>query len=521
MNYKPRYNIWKFAALGLALLTTLTSIAARPNILLVIADDIGVDSHSLYNTNSKASLPPTPNINSLYTNGVLFRSAYAYPSCSATRAALLTGRYGFRTGWGLAIDVDSTTVLLGNEPTLPKILSQNPQLGYRDASFGKWHLGFKPTDPNLLGGWSHFSGAPSHSLESFFRWQKIVDGKTSTSTNYATTDNVNDAISWIQQQGTNNWFLWLAFNAPHAPFHKPPDGLHSYTSLSTSQSEIDRNPRPYFEAATEAMDTELGRLLSTVDRSNTVIIFVGDNGTPQEVVQPPYTSARAKFTLYEGGTHVPLIISGPVVKNPHRETAHPVHVVDLYATILEFAGAEVPNALPANVISDSHSLVPFLTSDESTFSRDWLFTEQFPATNLYPDQQGRTIRDESLKLIRLSNGTRSVYDLLLDPTEKTNLVARLTAEQSARVDALTSILTELQNVPHITAVSNSANRASISVDYIQGAPFSLRRADTLSTNSNSWKSISASRQMTNYTVVLTDLNATNPASFYRVSTPAR
>src|SRR3954464_11993486 len=122
-----------------ALISNLPALAARNNILLVIADDYGTDSNSLYNTNSKASLPPTPNINSLYTNGVLFRNAYAYPSCSATRAALLTGRYGFRTGWGLAIDTTDTTVLLGNEPTLPKILTANPQLGYRHASIGKWH----------------------------------------------------------------------------------------------------------------------------------------------------------------------------------------------------------------------------------------------------------------------------------------------------------------------------------------------------------------------------------------------
>ncbi len=504
--------------MAFAIFSNVSVVLARNNILLVIADDYGTDSNSLYNTNAKASLPPTPHINSLHTNGVLFRNAYAYPSCSATRAALLTGRYGFRTGWGLAIDVGAATQLLENEPTIPKILTQNPGLGYRHASFGKWHLGFNPTDPNVRGGWSHFSGALSHSLENFYRWQKVVDGVTRTSTNYATTENVNDALTWIQEQGTNNWFVWLAFNAPHAPFHKPPDALHSYNSLVTSQSAIDRTPRPYYEAMTEAMDTELGRLVNSINRSNTVIIFIGDNGTPGEVIQPPYSSGRAKFTLYEGGTRVPMIISGPVVKNPQREVDQPVHIVDLYATILELAGADPKTVLPANLVSDSHSLARILMG-ESGVPRNWVFTEQFPATSSFPDQNGRTIRDDSLKFTRLTNGSQAVYDLVNDPTERTNIFARLSPDQAARVDSFRAALAELQNIPRIASFDKTGNRAALSVDYIQGTPFSLRKADRL--ESNSWKTVPAAVQRTNLTVTLTDLSATNDASFYRVSTPVR
>jgi len=515
MKLKGKWILTLCASLYLA----PTVVGAGPNILLVIADDYGIDSNSLYNTNAKASLPPTPNINSLRTNGVLFRNAYAYPSCSATRAALLTGRYGFRTGWGVAIDETSTILLLGNEPTLPKILTQNPQLGYGHASFGKWHLGFKPTDPNALGGWSHFSGALSHSLENFYRWQKVVNGVTSTSTNYATTENVNDAISWIHQQGTNNWFLWLAFNAPHAPFHNPPNGLHSYASLANTASAIAATPRPYYEAAAQAMDTEFGRLLNNLDRSNTVVIFVGDNGTPGEVIQPPYSSDRAKFTLYEGGIHVPLIISGPVVKSPDRETREPVHVVDLYSTILELAGADLRTALPTNIVFDSRSLMPFLTNETSS-PRGWTFTEQFPAPGVAPDQNGRAIRDDTLMFVRLVNGNQAVYDVVADPTQKTNLLGRLTPEQGARIDALKLKLAELQNVPHISGVSYTSNRTTLSVDYIQGAPFSLRRASSLDANT-SWNPVGASQRRTNYTVTIVDSSATNSANYYRVTTPMR
>jgi hypothetical protein len=255
------------------------------NILLVIADDYGTDSLSLYNTNATALLPSTPNINSLCNSGVLFRNAYGYPTCSPSRSCLMTGRYGFRTGIGLAINGPMDVCLQANELTIPKILTANPQLGYCLAGIGKWHLGEQATDPNARGGWPHFSGSLSLGVADYFRWEKTVNGAKTISTNYATTDNVNDALTWIREQGTTNWFLWLAFNAPHTPLHKPPNHLHSSEALPADQNSIGQKPRPYYEAMVEAMDTELGRLLSKIDRSNTVVIFIGDNGTPVDVVQ--------------------------------------------------------------------------------------------------------------------------------------------------------------------------------------------------------------------------------------------
>jgi arylsulfatase A-like enzyme len=501
-----------------ALISNLPALAARNNILLVIADDYGTDSNSLYNTNSKASLPPTPNINSLYTNGVLFRNAYAYPSCSASRACMLTGRYGFRTGFGLAIGPSNPLKLLANEPTIPKLLSANPELGYRHALIGKWHLGNAATDPNVLGGWEHFSGSLYPAVENYFQWSKVVNGATTITTNYATTDSVNNAISWIAQQGTNSWFLWLAFNAPHDPFHKPPAGLHSYADLSTNQAAIKANPRPYYEAMTEAMDTEFGRLLGQIDRSNTTIIFIGDNGTPGEVVQPPFNADRAKFTLYEGGVRVPLIIAGPVVQNPQRENTSLVHAVDLFATILELAGADLKTVLPQRMPSDSRSLMPLLTNGVG-FARDWAYVEQFPAF-IVPDQDGRAIRDDLFKLIRLQNGFRGFYDLIADPYERTNLFGRtLTPEQSLHFNSLGAQLADLQNFPQITSRARFPNKFSISADYIQNVPFSLYRSDTL--GGNSWRLVSPLIQRTNFTVTLTDRNATNVTSFYRVAAPSR
>src|SRR5438128_889183 len=121
-----------FAAIALAVVMALPALAAQQNILLIIADDYGADSSSLYNsTNSGASLPPTPNIEALARSGVVFRNAYASPVCSPTRACLITGRYGFRTGVGDVVEGTSGAALKTNEFTLPEAFAANSALGYQ------------------------------------------------------------------------------------------------------------------------------------------------------------------------------------------------------------------------------------------------------------------------------------------------------------------------------------------------------------------------------------------------------
>src|SRR5204862_5389884 len=126
--------------------------ASQTNILLLIADDYGADSSSLYNsTNNGASLPPTPNIEALARSGVVFRNAYANPVCSPTRACLITGRHGFRTGVGDVIAGIGGPVLTAAEFTLPEAFAANPSLGYQLAHFGKWHLNNGLNSPNNIG----------------------------------------------------------------------------------------------------------------------------------------------------------------------------------------------------------------------------------------------------------------------------------------------------------------------------------------------------------------------------------
>lgn len=408
---------------AIAWLVAFSTVQAAENVLLIIADDFGVDQQGLYNTASGATAP-TPHINSLAASGVRFTQAYACPVCSPTRAAIMTGRLGFRNGTGEVVSVAAGNSLSASETTLPEAIALHPALGIQAACFGKWHLTaggpvVTANAPNTIGGWPHYAGCTAGALTSYTSWTKTVNGATSTSTTYATTDVVNDAVTWITARRALNqkWLAWVAFNAPHTPFHIPPSSLHGYgTNPATNTLK--------YRAAVEAMDTEIGRLLMAVDASTTHIIFVGDNGSPGQVIQSPYDATRAKDTLYEGGTRVPLIIKSPAVASAGRTHESRVHVVDLFSTMLELAG--VP--LPSGVTLDSHSLVPALSLQSET-PRTWLYNDQFDQST--PTTGGRSIRDDRYKLIRLNNGTEEFYDLTADPGETVNLIAAGSAAMSS------------------------------------------------------------------------------------------
>jgi arylsulfatase A-like enzyme len=482
--------------------------AAARNILLIIADDYGIDSQSLYNTNASASLPPTPNLNALAQRGVMFRQAYGQAVCSPSRCAMLTGRYGFRSGV-TSPAMGGTSELQTNEFTLPEVLAAHPQPGYAPASIGKWHLGGGMTGPNTIGGWAHFSGALGGAVQSYTSWTKTVNGvSTPNYTAYATTDNVNDALAWIQQRGTNRWFLWLAFNAGHAPYHKPPNALHSYDSLPGTQADITANTRPYYEAMIEAMDTEIGRLLSQINTNETTILFIGDNGTPGRVIQPPYSSARGKDTLYEGGVRVPFIIAGPQVVAPGRTSDAIVHCADIYATILGLAGATLPAVLP----SDSRSLVPILLNQTFAPAEAAVLMENESAVPTA--QSGRAVRHGCFKLITPTSGSEEFYDLTSDPLETVNLLAQsLTAEQAAALQVLRGKLSRWQNVPNLENAQRGA-QFSTETRWFANANLSLwRSADLAATN---WAQVSdAAVQDLGFTIRVTDLQPPTGRVFYR------
>jgi arylsulfatase A-like enzyme len=504
-----------------SILVCVSAVAAPKNILLIIADDYGVDSSSLYNsTNTGAQLPPTPNVASLASNGVVFSRAYANPVCSPTRACLLTGQFGFRTGVGDV--VDNGAPLPNNLFTLPRVFNTNTALGYHVMQFGKWHLALNVNSPKNVGGWTNFSGSIPGALPSYTNWTKVINGTSfAGTTNYATLDVMQDATNWIGSRGTNPWFAWVAFNAPHTPLHLPPTNLcPHYANLSGTTADISTHPANYFDAMVEAEDTCIGKILSWVNLTNTHVIFLGDNGTANNVIQPPFTNtSRAKDTLYEGGTHVPLVIAGPAVFAPNRTNDTPANMVDVYSTILEMAGINAATSIPTNNPIDGQSLLAVLQTNNLTLAR-YAYSELFGTNSVTMANAGRALRDSRYKLIDFTAQADEFYDLAVDPYEKTNLLATtMTATQLANYYSLTLKLGDYQIAlapPAITGTGKTNTQFTVTVQRNLTNSYGLWRASAL--DGLNWGPLTNALVVTNGTssVTLTDTNAAAGQNFYRV-----
>ncbi len=408
--------------------------SAQRNIVLIIADDLG--SNWCGFQENKVDTVNMPNVRKLLAKGVRFSNAWANPVCSPTRAGILTGRYSFRTGVGNV--VTNTMQLDTAEMTIPKLLKNaNAPTKYAVANIGKWHLNAPMPanygNPSKLG-WDTYAGVfTGQPVTTYTNWAKVTNGVASTSTNYLTTETANDAINWLNQQGTKPFFLWLAFNSPHLPYHLPPDSLIINRTLSGTAADIQANPKNYFKVMAEAMDNRIGKIVEWLEVNNKIdntdIIFIGDNGNAVRTAQEISTN-RSKSTIYQEGIHVPFIISGPSVVNPGRVSPALVNVHDLFATILELGGfANWRTQIATNKPVDSKSLVPII-KNTATEARPWAYSEIFDQATT-SEVNSRAIRNATYKLIYFdSSKVQEFYNLTMDANERTNILTRtLTATE--------------------------------------------------------------------------------------------
>ncbi len=397
------------------------------HILLLIVDDWGIDWSPL-DSPSNPRVPEMPNLRWLADNGVRFTNAYAQATCSPTRATLLTGRHPSRHGVGSPAGASIPL----DEFTLPDAFGAAGS-PYALLSIGKWHLGGGAGGPRTTGGWPNFSGTTAN-LDDYWNWDKVIDGVTAPVTDtYATSDQVDDAVEFIRSQPEGDpWFCWVGFHAPHTPLHDPPTGL------LPAGTPPPGNNRDRLEQMLEALDHELGRLLAEIDLDETNVILVGDNGTPGNLQQAPYGNGRAKGSIYEGGTRVPMVAAGPDV--PGRGTNDsPVHVVDLYRTVLTLAGIEVDAVAPAGTVIDSRDLYPAFLGGRVG---GCVVCEAF-GDGATP---GRAIRDGDYKLIihddpdtTTDTPVLELYHIATDPDEQMELLGQAggpNAEQAAAYEAL-------------------------------------------------------------------------------------
>ncbi|MFM7099771.1 MAG: sulfatase-like hydrolase/transferase, partial [Verrucomicrobiota bacterium] len=371
------------------------------------------------------------------------------------------------------------------EFTLPKALDANPQLGFRHAHVGKWHLSGSPADPQAIGGWGHFSGFLGGERESYFDWEKIVDGVVQPhTTRYATSDCVTDALRWMGAQGTNRWFLWLAPKSAHSPLHVPPAGLHSYRGLPDPPPASGAGAKLYYQAMIEALDTELGRLLSQVNLANTLVLFLADNGTPTETIQAPFATHQCKGTLFEGGIRLPLFMAGAGLVATNRWVDAVVHAVDVPATLLEMAGVDLAATLPPGRPFDGRSFAALLRNQPWNPTESTILAENFGS--IIPEPlRGVAARDARYKVLRLDHGREAFFDLQADPLERTNLLgnpASLTLPQRTAYAGLTNRLAGWHNPPQapvITRVEAGPAGLEASAPEQLGAAYALERSPTL------------------------------------------
>lgn len=447
---------------------TAVANAQQPNILVILLDDVGVDSLAVYEDQYLASgvdlnYAKTPNIDQLRQGGILFSRAYAMPICGPTRACIQTGRYGFRTGMG---SNPGGYDLPNSEVTIAELLRDGfgATSPYVCGAFGKWHLAEHSNTSHVTdNGYDIFEGfmtgvstpGPGH----HYYWDRVCAG-TSTCTSgyvgiglgvhdpayYEATMTVESAKDWIANvPAGKSFFAYVCMQAPHDPWQVPPLNLLSNASqnvvsqLMLSEGDIVSDfpeRQAVYRLMLEAVDTEIGNLLNSLtpgQKANTLVILMGDNGTAQEIIQLSLDSTHGKGTVYELGIQVPLIVSGGYVTQADTTCEELVHAVDLWSTIKDVTGAT--NGI--SLISDSISFKHLIDNPNDVGNRGHVFTQIFtpngsydPATSVKPhgkDEHLRSIMDINLKkYLRLWDDpieTELAFeiDVTLDPFETVDL----------------------------------------------------------------------------------------------------
>lgn len=395
------------SAASLALPGSLLSAgsARRPNILLILSDDLGYGDLTCYG----APDIRTPNLDRLAAQGVRFTQAYANQCvCSPTRAALLTGRYQQRAGFEWVLPpVQPEKGLLPEHVTIATRLKN---AGYRTGMFGKWHLGYRPEFSPNAHGFEEFFGFLGGNADYYAHrdvngvpdlWH---NGERVNVPGYLTDLLAARAGEFIGQDDAGPFFCYLAFNAVHWPFQPPgrPDDVRSKETWQNG------NRRDY-AAMVEAMDSGVGQVLRMLDQrqltENTLVIFTNDNGGERYSRNAPLF--HGKHTLWEGGIRVPAIVRWPGKIRPGGLTRQVAASMDFAASIL--SAASIP--LPGNL--DGLDLLPVLTGAKPVMERTlcWRVNRE--------SHRQQAIRRGSWKYIRDSEDDL-LFDVEADPSERNN-----------------------------------------------------------------------------------------------------
>ncbi len=430
--------------------TTLTGSAVaqnrRPNVIFILADDLGWTDLGCYGS----KLYRTPNIDRMAQQGVRFTNAYAAcPVCSPTRASILTGKYPARlhlTDFIPGRRPWPTSKLLAapfrqelplEETTVAEMLKP---AGYRSASIGKWHLGNPPFTPEAQGFDLNIAGTYSGAPASYFGPFNLPGLQDSRPGEYLTDRLTDEALQFIEQNRARPFFVYLPHFTVHLPLQAKPQVLDKYQKLVDEKSP---QHNPTYAAMVEALDDSVGRVVKKLDElnltDNTILFLNSDNGgllyetTSQDNVTSNRPLRAGKGHLYEGGIREPLIVRWPGAVKPGTVCDEPVSSIDYFPTIREMCGSETAAAAPI----DGQSLVPLLKTGAG-MRHEALFWH-YPHYSNQGGPPAGAIRMGDYKLIEFfEDGRLELYNLANDIGERNNLAPTQpakTAELHARLVA--------------------------------------------------------------------------------------
>lgn len=395
--------------------------ADRPNVLMILADDLGYGDLSSYGATDLQS----PHIDRLMKSGLRMDNFYANcPVCSPTRAALLTGRYPELVGvpgvirtfpqdnWGF---LDPACVLL------PQILQR---AGYHTAIVGKWHLGLR--DPNLPNqrGFDLLHGFLGDMMDDYYKHRRHninymrLNEKQIDPPGHATDLFTKWACNYItdRQAEDQPFFLYLAYNAPHTPIQPPADWLDK---VKRREPDLD-NRRAKLVALIEHLDDGIGRVLNTLEdtgqAANTLVVFTSDNGGQISAGANNGPLRDGKQSMYEGGLKVPACAVWPGHIQPGSASAVRGATMDLLPTICEAAGEAVTHRI------DGVSLLPLWQGKTDNIPQRDLYFHRREGNQRYAGLTINAVRRGDWKLLQNSPfAPLELYHLKDDPAEKNNL----------------------------------------------------------------------------------------------------
>ncbi len=386
-----------------------TNIEARkPNVIVLLSDDVGWAEYGFQGCTDI----PTPNIDSIARSGVRFTQGYVSgPYCSPTRAGLMTGRYQTRFGH----EFNSVARQSGLSLKETTIADRLKSLGYATIAVGKWHLGEKPPFRPWQRGFDEFYGTLNNTP--FYHPTKFIDSRVSQEIQkvpdddlYTTHKSAERALQFIDQHKDRPWFLYLPFNAQHAPLQAPEKYLARFSNIKDDK-------RRTFAAMMSAMDDAVGNVLDKVrqigQEQNTLIFFLSDNGGPTAQTTSSNLPLHGfKATTWEGGVRIPFAVQWKGTIAPGQTYAHPIIQLDILPTAIAAAGGVVDPAWKL----DGVNLLPYLRGEVKGFPHETLYWR-------FGDQWAVRHHDSKLLVARGGGRDPELYQLADDIGESKNLAA--------------------------------------------------------------------------------------------------